>query len=246
MGSFFITMQIATILGSGITGSGWFFMYRTARYLIKEGSPMHAYCGTVCRQFKNMYNVTNYYIRQCMSGMKKEPRLLSDNEKEIIYIVNDGIARNNASLNKKTGKPKKQLSLPSESNWFLGCQQLNAVFLVSKNVDYKAMHSHMAQKAIKKCVGAWLSFFALNRDFKTNPGKYKGRCNIPKYIKGDMMTAELTNQSFSVRRDADGRRYISFAKVNIGKEKKEGAVFYIGNYIDTDFTIHPHPQGNCI
>lgn len=209
-------------------------MYRTARYLIKEDNPMHAYCGTVCRQFKNMYNVANYYIRNTMTGMKKETSLLSDNEKEVISIVNGSIARNNASLNKKTGKPKKQLSLPSESNWFLGYQQLNAVFSVSKNVDYKATHSHIAQKSIKKCVNSWLSFFALNKDFKRNPSKYKGKCNIPKYIKGDMTTAELTNQSFSVKRDADGRRYISFAKVDVGNEKKEGSVFYIGDYIGTD------------
>ena len=46
-------------------------MYQTVRYEIKEGHDMYRYCRQVCRSFKNMYNVTNFYIRQLLTGFNK-------------------------------------------------------------------------------------------------------------------------------------------------------------------------------
>ena len=207
-------------------------MYRTVRYEINENHEMYDYCRLVCSRFKNMYNVANYYIRNVMTGIKKPLKELTSNEKEVLNTVRHYLELNNASMNSKSKKPKKQLKLPTEQRWFLGYEQLNAIFSLSDNVDYRSLQSHMAQKAIRKCVDAWKGFFAANKGYRSHPEKFKGKCKIPGYLKKKMETVHLSNLSFSVKRDDKGR-YVDFAKVD-GQSGKGKVKFYIGDYINTD------------
>ena len=57
-------------------------MYQTVRYEIKEGHDMYHYCQQVCRSFKNMYNVTNFYIRQLLTGFNKLEDKRTPNEQD--------------------------------------------------------------------------------------------------------------------------------------------------------------------
>lgn len=207
-------------------------MYRTVRYEISETHEMYGYCKLVCSRFKNMYNVANFYIRNVMTGIKKPLKELTSNEKEVLDTVRHYLELNNASMNSKNKKPKKQLKLPTEEKWFLGYECLNAIFSLSDNVDYRSLQSHMAQKAIRKCTDAWKAFFATNKGYRSHPERFKGKCKIPGYIKKEMETVHLSNLSFSVKRDDKGR-YVDFAKVD-GQDGKGKVKFYIGDYINTD------------
>ena len=64
-------------------------MNQTVRYEIKEGHSMYAYCQQVCRSFKNMYNVTNFYIRQLLTGFNKPEDKRTSNERDAIRDVTD-------------------------------------------------------------------------------------------------------------------------------------------------------------
>ena len=207
-------------------------MYRTVKYEINEDHEMYGYCKLVCSRFKNMYNVSNYYIRNVMSGIKKPVQELTSNEKEVLDTVKYYLELNNTSINRKTKKPKKQMKLPTAEKWFLGYEQLNAIFSLSDNVDYRNLQSHMAQKAIKKCADACKGFFAANKGYRKHPEKFKGKCKIPGYIKKEMETVHLSNLSFSVKRDKKGK-YVDFAKIN-GQDIQGKVKFYIGDYIKTD------------
>lgn len=207
-------------------------MYRTVRYEINEDHEMYGYCRLVCSRFKNMYNISNYYIRNVMTGIKKPVKELTSNEKDALDTVRYYLEVNNASINRNTKKPKKQMKLPTAEKWFLGYEQLNAIFSLSDNVDYRSLQSHMAQKAIKKCADAWKSFFAANKGYRKHPERFKGKYKIPGYIKKEMETVHLSNLSFSVKRDSKGR-YVDFAKVE-GQKTKGKVKFYIGDYIGTD------------
>lgn len=207
-------------------------MYRTVKYEISENHEMYGYCRLVCSRFKNMYNVSNYYIRNVMTGIKKPVQELTSNEKEVLDTVKHYLELNNASMNRKSKQPKKQLKLPTVGKWFLGYEQLNAIFSLSDNVDYRNLQSHMTQKAIRKCVDAWKGFFAANKGYRSHPEKFKGKCKIPGYLKKEMETVHLSNLSFSVKRDDKGR-YVDFAKVD-GQDEKGKVKFYIGDYINTD------------
>lgn len=207
-------------------------MYRTVRYEINENHEMYDYCRLVCNRFKNMYNVANFYIRNVMTGIKKPLNELTSNEKEVLDTVRHYLELNNVSMNRKSKKPKKQLKLPTAKKWFLGYEQLNAVFSLSDNVDYRNLQSHMAQKAIRKCTDAWKAFFATNKGYRSHLEKFKGKCKIPGYLKKEMETVHLSNLSFSVKKDDKGR-YVDFAKVD-GQDGKGKVKFYIGDYINTD------------
>ena len=41
---------------------------------------------------KNLYNTTNFYIRQVFTGTKKNSKELTENEKEVIETINSNIS----------------------------------------------------------------------------------------------------------------------------------------------------------
>ena len=84
-------------------------MYQTVRYEIKEGHDMYHYCWQVCHSFKNMYNVTNFYIRQLLTGFKKDEPVRTPNERDAVRDVTQMLGQRNREPDRKTGKPKKQL-----------------------------------------------------------------------------------------------------------------------------------------
>ena len=174
-------------------------MYQTVRYEIKEGHDMYRYCQQVCRSFKNMYNVTNFYIRQLLTGFNKLEDKRTPNERDAVRDVTALLEQRNRELNRKTGKPKKQLPVPSAKNPYLGYEQLNGFFVMQKNPDYYAMQANISQCAIKKCVMAWQSYYATLEAYKENPGRFRGKPRYPKYCKGEQMTAWLTNHCLSVK-----------------------------------------------
>ena len=64
-------------------------MYQVKSFdVTRKESQLYAYCEQVTRNSKNLYNVGNFYIRQLMTGLKKDPAERQKNETEIIDIVN--------------------------------------------------------------------------------------------------------------------------------------------------------------
>ena len=61
--------------------------YRTLQFRITKDHELFDYCDTMCFNSKNLYNVTNFYVRQLMSGLKKDKSLRHENEKEIIQLI---------------------------------------------------------------------------------------------------------------------------------------------------------------
>lgn len=174
-------------------------MYQTVRYEIKEGNDMYAYCQQVCSSFKNMYNTANFYIRQLLAGFKKDEPARTPNERDAIWDVVRLLEQRNREPDRKTGKPKKRLPVPSAESPFLGYEQLNGFFVMQKNPDYYAMQANISQSAIKKCVTAWKAFYAASAAYKKNPDRLKGKPRFPKYCKNDQMTAWLTNNCISIK-----------------------------------------------
>ena len=146
-----------------------------------------------------MYNVTNFYIRQLLTGFDKPEDKRTPNERDAIQDVTKLLAQRNREPNRKTGRPKKQLSIPSRESPYLGYEHLNGFFVMQKNQDYYAMQTSISQSAIKKCIMAWQSYYAASEAYKENPGRFKGKLRYPKYCKGEQMTAWLTNHCLSVK-----------------------------------------------
>ena len=136
-----------------------------------------------------MYNTTNFYIRNTMTGIKKSPEERFANETEVLHFVHTCL--------QKWAKGSQNYPLPKK--WFLNYNKLDAIFKLSDNADYRSLPIQTSQQAIKDCTEAWSSFFKIRKDYKKNPSKYKGKPRIPKYRKTDMTTATFTNMNCKIK-----------------------------------------------
>jgi len=64
---------------------------RTQKIKIKKGNKMYKYFDKICFNAKNLYNIGNFYIRQCLTGLKKDDKDITTNEKEAINYINNTI-----------------------------------------------------------------------------------------------------------------------------------------------------------
>lgn len=97
--------------------------YRTLQFKITSNHSLFDYCDSICFNSKNLYNIANFYIRQCYFGLPKNPSDRNDNEINVINSLNDklNIINNNKidtfnkrkDYNHKDGRKKKtQPKLP--------------------------------------------------------------------------------------------------------------------------------------
>ena len=200
-------------------------LIRTQKIKIKKGHKLFNYFSNICYQSKNLYNITNYYYRQILTGIQKDKQ--TPNEKEVIDIVNSNIPIVNKikinNVNKKRLKdpktPEPKLYEPlSKENKYLNYELLDAIFKITKQPDYIALPSHTNQGIMKLVFQDWDSYFEAIEDYKINPSKYKGKPNIPKYAKkNSRKVAFFSNQTCKIK----DNKYLRFPKtkyqLNIGK-----------------------------
>ena len=85
------------------------------------------------------------------------------------------------------------------SGIYLSCYKIQKEFKEKNNFDYKQLPAKVSQQTMRLVDQNFSSFFAANKDWKVNPGKYKGKPKIPKYL--DSMDGRFevvyTNQAIS-------------------------------------------------
>jgi putative transposase len=205
-------------------------MYRTQQIHIKKGHRLYPYLEQLSFDGTNLYNVTNYYIRQVFTGLKKETKDFFDNEKEAISYINEAIAplneqRYKAYVKRESKKPSGKEFFefkPLKSGDFMNYEMLEGVFKTMKQVDYYELPGQLNQNIMKLVFRDWKSFFKSIKDYKENPLKYTGRPSIPKYKKkSSKMTVTLTNQICTLKDDKYLRFPKTSEKLNIGKYMSE-------------------------
>ena len=194
---------------------------------------MYPYFDEICLNSNNLYNTTNFYIRQVYTALNNEG-VLQPLQQEVLKVLLDNIDKMNANqqkaylkkVEKEEMKPRDEqkeikenrFELPSKEKSFLGYNFLDCLFKTSKQKDYYSLPGQINQQVLRNVVQNWVSFFASLKDFKNNPEKYQGRPSIPGYRpKGSRKEATLSNQICKIK---DGN-YLSFPKtkrkINIGK-----------------------------
>ena len=187
--------------------------YHIIRKEILPTEKICSYFDEICSKSNNLYNVTNYYIRQLYIGTKKKNnnQKLTPNEQEVFDIVTnalpllDEISINN--IKNKISKLEKALLLNPEDetiseeleqykgklfklkphsipkSGFPSYGLLDGVFKVTNNVDYRALPIKVAQQTMRECYDNWKSFFESIKKYKVNPSEFTGRPKIPGYKK---------------------------------------------------------------
>lgn len=199
--------------------------YRTHQIMIRKGHRMFNYFDELCLNANNLYNTTNFYIRQVYTALTQE-KPLQPLQKEVMEIIYENIDKMNDGQTVayfksvlKGKEPKLNLfELPTKKNSFLGYNFLDCLFKTIKQKDYYAIPGQINQQAIKNCTQNWKSFFESLKDYKKHPEKYKGRPSIPGYLpKGGRKEVILSNQICKIK---DGK-YLKFPKtklqLNVGK-----------------------------
>jgi putative transposase len=156
-------------------------MQLVERHIVKKNSDQNI--DQLCFLSKNLYNYTNYILRQLMTDKLENIPEFTDLIKTF-------------ELNGKTHKTIDEYDLTSR--------------LASVNqIDYKNLPGQTNQQVIKLLYKNWKSFFKSIKDYQKNPSNYLGRPKLPAYkekIEGRNVIM-FTNQNTSLK---DG--YIHFPK----------------------------------
>ena len=199
----------------------------------KQDAAFCQYFKTNTADFKCMYNVTNFYIRNTMTGIKKSPEERTHLETEVLHHVFTGIQKANEAIGQKRMKKKfedlkiaqvggmncaviayslasqEPFQYPTAKKWFLSYNTLDAIFKFTDNPVYKRMNSQVNQNAIRKVIAAWEGYFESLKQYKTNPAGYTGKPKIPGYKNTEESTAWFSKQVAKLKEE-DGKLYLQF------------------------------------
>lgn len=75
----------------------------------KQDAAFCQYCKTNTADFKCMYNVANFYIRNTMTGLKKPTEERTHLETEVLHYVFTGIQKANEVIGQKRMKKKLRI-----------------------------------------------------------------------------------------------------------------------------------------
>ena len=218
-------------------------MYHSTFIDIRPGDELFAFSDNACACSNNVLNVTNFYIRNLMTGLKKSPSERTENELKVIETVNGSIPGINTALKEKydirvknivsCGKYegealKERLSSVkclqfeelTPEKWFSGYNLLDAVFKYTDDKDYHSHHSHVIQHAIQERCDNWSGYFESLRSYNAGTAGFTGRPNIPGYKKsGGRSTAVFDKLACSIKH---GRLWFPRVteKGQDGKEKR--------------------------
>ena len=199
----------------------------------KQDAAFCQYFKTNTADFKCMYNVANFYIRNTMTGIKKSPEERTHLETEVLHYVFTGIQKANEVIGQKRMKKKfedlklaqvggmncaiiayslasqEPFQYPTAKKWFLPYNTLDAIFKFTDNPVYKRMNSQVNQNAIRKVIAAWEGYFESLKQYRINPAGYTGKPKIPGYKNTEESTAWFSKQVAKLKEE-DGKYYLQF------------------------------------
>ena len=206
--------------------------YRTHQIWIKKGHRMYEYFQSMTQNAKNMYNTTNFYIRQVYTGFTQEKQL-QVLQKEVLDTIDHTFDQMNEiqfmayqkKVEKQKAKPKETrkevkcnlFEKPSKEHPYVDYHFLDSLFKIMAQNDYRSLPAQSSQGVMKIVFDNWKSFFASLKDYKVNPSKYKGRPRIPKYSRSREKEVVFSNQDCVIKKN----KFLKFPKtkdqLNIGK-----------------------------
>lgn len=207
--------------------------YRTYQIPIKKGHRLYNYFDNLSLHANNLYNTTNFYIRQVFTALNQDKELQKPQQEVMETIaVSLPIMNENQWKAYQTRMNKEKLKavderkeikaalfdMPTKEKSFLNYPFLDCLFKTMKQRDYVALPGQLNQQVIRNVTQNWKSFFKSLKGYKQHPEKYKGRPSIPSYLdKGGRKEVVFSNQVCTIKNN----KYLSFPKtkrkINIGK-----------------------------
>jgi len=189
-------------------------IYRTHQVWIKPGHRLFAYLDQTCQHAKNLYNTTNFYVRQIITSFRQK-QSLQPLQQQVLDILEEHIDLMNK---RRRGQNRSQaFQLPSEEQPFVDYNFLDALFKVMNQVNYRALPAQSSQGIMKVVFQNWKAFFSSIKDYRKHPGKHSGKPRIPGYARNRVKEVVFSNQDCVIQE----RKFLKFPKtklrLNIGK-----------------------------
>ena len=178
---------------------------KTYKIQIKKGHKLFNYFSFYTFLSKNLFNTTNYYIKQFASAKQRlnDNLDLHPNQEEILNLVE---------------YYTKDTKYYPKGDW-LSYNTLDYIFKTIKHKDYISLPSHSNQWIMKSLInGSYKSFFESLKSYKKDNSKYNSKPKLPKYKKKNSKTIlYFTNITCKIK----DNKYLRFPKtklqLNIGK-----------------------------
>ena len=200
--------------------------YRTIQFVVKNGHPLNEYFMDMMYKSNNLYNATNFHLRQLWTALKlEEGKPIHPLQQEVVDLFKSTIPKVNKNNTEKFyklvkqdvekavifNKPRKltRFNMPTKDNSFCSYELMDAVFKTSKNRDYKSLPSHVNQGVMKQVYNDWSSFFEGVKEYKVNPSKFKGRPKPPRYKTKDATNSVVFSNQVCKIKDS---KYLRFPK----------------------------------
>jgi putative transposase len=206
--------------------------YKTFQIWTKKGHRLFPYLQQMCQNAKNLYNVSNFYIRQIYTAYRQEKSLqplqievLGTLQKQIVGMNERQFQAYSSRLVKELQKPAEErleihyneFDLPSAENPYVDYVFLDSLFKVMDQSDYRALPTQSSQWVMKNVFQNWKSFFESLKDYRLHPEKYTGKPHIPSYCRAQEKEVQFTNQDCVIKEG----KFLKFPKtkqqLNIGK-----------------------------
>ena len=198
-------------------------MYRTVSFEVKKNTELYDYLEELCANSKKLYNTTNFYIRQVMTGIQKDDVDRQPNEKEVLSIIKTYLPKVNKI--KENRKSQTRYKMPTKEKWMLTYNLLDGIFKLSDNEDYRSLPAQVNQQIMKHCFSDWKSYLKSLKEYKKNPSKFLGKPKLPNYKEHDLSNAILTNIICKIK-TTDKGNYLTFPKTKL--------TYNLGTYINSD------------
>ena len=198
-------------------------MYRTVSFEIKKNTELYAYLEELCANSKRLYNTTNFYIRQVMTGVQKEDADRQKNEKNVLSIVETYLPKVNKIKENRNSQTRYEML--TKEKWMLTYNLLDGIFKLSENEDYRALPAQVNQQVMKQCFLDWKSYLKSLKEYKKNPSKFLGIPKLPNYKEDPLSNAVLTNIICKIKTTDEGS-YLTFPKTKL--------TYNLGTYINSD------------
>lgn len=186
--------------------------YLTQQIWIKKGHRMYGYFQKMTQNAKNVYNTTNFFIRQIYTGLTQDKEL-QPLQKEVLDTINENLEKMNdvqkIAYEKKLQKQKDKkkeikchlFEKPSKKMPYIDYNFLDSLFKITAQNDYRSLPIQSSQGVMRTVFQNWKSFFASLKDYKQNPAKYKGKPRIPKYSRAKEKEILFTNQDCVIKKN---------------------------------------------
>jgi putative transposase len=174
-------------------------VYNVGKFEVEKGSSLHVYCNNMTFKSKNLYNATNYIIRQVYTNFTSKKTQVS--HQETMDLIDKNLDQMNVAprksykkkLDEMKTKPKRNekgevivptlhlFEMPTNEKKFVNYNFAEALFKVTNNVDYRSLPAQCNQQTMKDVFDDWKSFFEGLKAYGLNPSKFTGKPKMPRY-----------------------------------------------------------------